>query len=233
MSPDEQRAKFGFLLDALAMGAPPHGGIALGIDRMTMVLAGEPNLRDVIAFPKNQAGLDPMSGAPSDGSPMRSSPSSGLRSSSTAEGRRPDVPAAVAQRLLGLAAVALLAGVIALAVVERRSDDANATPPPAGAVAPGGGWYSALAASRGPAGDAERTTCGLILTVKSLGVTHPVLPCGAKLLIRFGGQTVLTEVIDNKLKSAGPPVRADRPARARSSASTAPRRSTGASRPDP
>jgi aspartyl-tRNA synthetase len=66
LSPDEQRVKFGFLLDALAMGAPPHGGIALGIDRMTMVLAGEPNLRDVIAFPKNQAGLDPMSGAPSD-----------------------------------------------------------------------------------------------------------------------------------------------------------------------
>ncbi len=62
----QQRAQFGFLLDALAMGAPPHGGIALGIDRMTMVLAGEPNLRDVIAFPKNQAGLDPMSGAPTE-----------------------------------------------------------------------------------------------------------------------------------------------------------------------
>jgi aspartyl-tRNA synthetase len=62
----EQRAKFGFLLDALAMGAPPMGGIALGIDRMAMVLAREPNLRDVIAFPKNQAGVDPMSGAPSD-----------------------------------------------------------------------------------------------------------------------------------------------------------------------
>ena len=66
LGPDEQRAQFGFLLDALAMGAPPMGGIALGIDRMTMVLAGEENLRDVIAFPKNQAGVDPMSGAPSE-----------------------------------------------------------------------------------------------------------------------------------------------------------------------
>jgi aspartyl-tRNA synthetase len=66
LSPEEQRAKFGFLLDALAMGAPPHGGIAFGIDRMMMVLAREPNLRDTIAFPKNQAGVDPMSGAPTD-----------------------------------------------------------------------------------------------------------------------------------------------------------------------
>jgi aspartyl-tRNA synthetase len=67
----QQRSQFGFLLDALGMGAPPHGGIALGIDRMTMVLAGEPNLRDVIAFPKNQAGLDPMSGAPSEITPAQ------------------------------------------------------------------------------------------------------------------------------------------------------------------
>jgi aspartyl-tRNA synthetase len=66
MSQEEQRTKFGFLLDALAMGAPPHGGIAFGIDRMLMVVAHEPNLRDVIAFPKNQAGVDPMSGAPAE-----------------------------------------------------------------------------------------------------------------------------------------------------------------------
>jgi aspartyl-tRNA synthetase len=64
ISPDEQRAKFGFLLDALAMGAPPHGGIASGIDRLTMALLDEPYIRDTQAFPKNQAGIDPMSGAP-------------------------------------------------------------------------------------------------------------------------------------------------------------------------
>jgi aspartyl-tRNA synthetase len=71
LTPEEQRAKFGFLLDALAMGAPPHGGIAFGIDRMLMVVAQEPNLRDVIAFPKNQAGIDPMSGAPAEVTPAQ------------------------------------------------------------------------------------------------------------------------------------------------------------------
>jgi aspartyl-tRNA synthetase len=64
ISPEEQRSKFGFLLDALAMGAPPHGGIASGIDRLSMALLDEAFIRDTLAFPKNQAGVDPMSGAP-------------------------------------------------------------------------------------------------------------------------------------------------------------------------
>jgi aspartyl-tRNA synthetase len=66
ISPEEQREKFGFLLDALSMGAPPHGGIASGIDRLSMALLDEPYIRDTLAFPKNQAGIDPMSGAPTE-----------------------------------------------------------------------------------------------------------------------------------------------------------------------
>ena len=105
------------------------------------------------------------------------------------------------QRLLTLGAVALLAGLVAVAVVERRAPEA--APAPSGAVAAGGGWYEALAAPRPPGEDAERTTCGLILTARSVGLTHPVLPCGAKLLVRYGGETVLTEVIDNELQATG------------------------------
>jgi aspartyl-tRNA synthetase len=71
ISPEEQRSKFGFLLDALAMGAPPHGGIASGIDRLSMALLDEPFIRDTLAFPKNQAGVDPMSGAPTDVTPAQ------------------------------------------------------------------------------------------------------------------------------------------------------------------
>jgi aspartyl-tRNA synthetase len=64
MTPEQARQRFGFLLDALKFGAPPHGGIALGLDRWAMMLAGTPNIRDVIAFPKNQKARDLMTGAP-------------------------------------------------------------------------------------------------------------------------------------------------------------------------
>jgi aspartyl-tRNA synthetase len=64
MGEEEQRQKFGFLLDALRMGAPPHGGFALGLDRFLALMAGEPDIRQVIAFPKVASGLDPLTGAP-------------------------------------------------------------------------------------------------------------------------------------------------------------------------
>jgi aspartyl-tRNA synthetase len=61
---EQQREKFGFLLDALRMGAPPHGGFAMGIERFIALLAGEPDIRQVIAFPKVSSGSDPLTGAP-------------------------------------------------------------------------------------------------------------------------------------------------------------------------
>ncbi len=66
MTDEEARAKFGFLLEALQMGAPPHGGFAMGVDRFVALLAGESNIREVVAFPKTASGSDPLSGAPSD-----------------------------------------------------------------------------------------------------------------------------------------------------------------------
>ena len=60
VGPEEQQIKFGHLLDAFRFGAPPHGGLALGLDRIAMLIAGEDSIREVIAFPKNNKGTDLM-----------------------------------------------------------------------------------------------------------------------------------------------------------------------------
>ena len=72
LTPEEAEEKFGFLLGALRNGAPPHGGIAFGLDRLVMLYAGLTNIRDCIAFPKTASGTDLMTGAPARSTPASS-----------------------------------------------------------------------------------------------------------------------------------------------------------------
>jgi aspartyl-tRNA synthetase len=71
ISPEDAQHRFGFLLDAFRFGAPPHAGFAVGIDRLVAILAGEENIREVIAFPKTQSGSDPLTNAPTEIDPKQ------------------------------------------------------------------------------------------------------------------------------------------------------------------
>jgi hypothetical protein len=104
----------------------------------------------------------------------------------------------VGLRIAVLGAVTFLGALAAIAVVHQRETQAPVATV-ASAPAPDGGWYQALVAARGPAGDAERTSCGLILTGRSFGISHPTLPCGARLFVRYDGRVALTTVIDHRL----------------------------------
>ena len=107
------------------------------------------------------------------------------------------IPHGLARRGLALAAVALLGGVLAFAAGSWDGDDGGSTQPEARPVpVPGSGWYRALAAPYPASTKRERTSCGQRLGPQTLGVAHPVLPCGVKLYLSYEDKLVLTQVVD-------------------------------------
>jgi rare lipoprotein A len=95
----------------------------------------------------------------------------------------------LAQREVALAGLALLAVAVSLAVTAQTRTSSSNTPQPEGS-------YVALAGSSGPAAFGRRTVCGGVIGPETIGVSHPTLPCGARVFITYRGQTVLTQVID-------------------------------------
>jgi len=112
--------------------------------------------------------------------------------------------AVLAQRVLAVAAVAVLGAVAALAIADRSrgsQQPRQTLPQPVGQ--PGGGWYAALAGVRAKPPPHHRSACGYLIGTKTLGVGHPVLPCGAKIYLAFGDRRVLTQVVDRGPSAPG------------------------------
>ena len=106
--------------------------------------------------------------------------------------------AALARRELALAGIAIVAAVIALGsgAIDRSDDGASSSAARSSVPAPGADWYQALAAPYPVTTRKKRTTCGHELGADTMGVAHPVLPCGVKIFIEFDDERVLTQVID-------------------------------------
>ena len=102
-----------------------------------------------------------------------------------------------AKRTLALAGVGLLAVLVSLALASPSRDHGNALPKPAGT------WYRGLAVPYTLAASRKRTACGQRIDARTMGVAHPVLPCGARIYISYGGHEVLTQVIDRGPNAPG------------------------------
>jgi rare lipoprotein A len=105
-------------------------------------------------------------------------------------------PAAV-KRTLALAGVGLLAALVTLAVAAPGGQEGKGLPKPVGT------WYRALAAPYAPAASRRRTACGQRIEARTMGVAHPVLPCGVKIYISYGGRNVLTQIVDRGPNAPG------------------------------